>query len=104
MADSGASPTSVAQHADSHCVVCDGCQDHGGYDTMTIRSGCGRPLRKHGSHPGHNQSPLGNVDLGCATQRICVVPPKSTVLSGDWLCPVCYLCSPHVVSMLLAYV
>jgi hypothetical protein len=59
-------PEVAAKQSDFDSVVCDVCQDAGGFDNMVICSGCNR----------------------CMHLR-CVMPPMSTVPTGDWLCPGC---------------
>jgi hypothetical protein len=59
-------PTDVAKQSDFDAVVFDVCHDPGGFDNMVICSGCNR----------------------CMHLR-CVMPPQSTVPTGDWLCPGC---------------
>ncbi len=63
-------PSVWPQHAerqrDLDAVACDICGDAGGFDNMAICSGCDR----------------------CFHLR-CVMPPMSSVPSGDWLCPGC---------------
>ena len=97
---SAAWPTHAAKQSDFDSVVCDVCQDPGGFDNMAICSGCDR----------------------CMHLR-CVMPPMSSVPSGDWLCPGCdpwfknvaELCDDHTIlqygsgdpychELLLAYV
>jgi transposase InsO family protein len=75
-------PTHATKQSDFDSVACDICGDPGGFDNMAICSGCER----------------------CIHLR-CVMPPMSTVPSGDWLCPGCdpvfsnsaELCDAHTV-------
>lgn len=75
-------PSQAQKQSDLDTVVCDVCADPGGYDNMAICSGCER----------------------CFHLR-CVMPPMSTVPSGDWLCASCdrwydnltELCDPNTV-------
>lgn len=63
---SSAWPAEAAKQADFDSVVCDVCQDPGGFDNMAICSGCNRCLHLR-----------------------CVMPPQSTVPTGEWYCPGC---------------
>lgn len=94
-------PEVATKQSEFDSVVCDVCQDPGGFDNMAICSGCSR----------------------CMHLR-CVMPPMSTVPSGDWLCPGCdplfgngiselcdpnpvlqySSCDPYCQDLLLAYV
>jgi RNase H-like domain found in reverse transcriptase/Integrase zinc binding domain/PHD-finger/Integrase core domain len=97
---SSAWPSEAAKQSDFDSVVCDICQDPGGFDNMVICPGCNR----------------------CMHLR-CVMPPMSTVPTGEWLCPGCdplfgnfaelcdsnpilqySSCDPYCNDLLLAYV
>jgi len=75
-------PSQASKQADLDEVVCDVCQNPDGYDNMAICSGCQR----------------------CFHLR-CLMPPMSTVPTGDWFCPNCdrwydniaELCDPNTV-------
>jgi hypothetical protein len=57
-------PGDAAKQSELDAIGCDICQDPGGLDNMVICSGCSR----------------------CFHLR-CIMPPLSTVPSGDWYCP-----------------
>jgi hypothetical protein len=97
---SSAWPAEAAKRAEFDSVVCDVSHDPGGFDNMVICSGCSR----------------------CMHLR-CVMPPQSTVPTGEWLCPGCdplfgnldelfdanpilqyTSCDPYCNELLLAYV
>ena len=59
-------PGAAAKQSELDAVGCDICQDPGGFDNMAICSGCNR----------------------CFHLR-CIMPPLSTVPSGEWYCPGC---------------
>ena len=59
-------PGAAAKQSELDAVGCEICQDPGGFDNMAICSGCNR----------------------CFHLR-CIMPPLSTVPSGEWYCPGC---------------
>jgi hypothetical protein len=61
-------PEHAARQSDLDSVPCAVCGDPGGYDNLAICSGCNK----------------------CMHLR-CVMPPMSTVPTGDWFCPGCDL-------------
>jgi hypothetical protein len=59
-------PAEAAKQSDFDSVVCDVCQDPGFFDNMAICSGCNRYMHLR-----------------------CIMPPMSTVPTGEWYCPGC---------------
>ena len=62
----GVWPGAAAKQSELDAIGCEICHDPGGFDNMAICSGCNR----------------------CFHLR-CIMPPLSTVPSGDWYCPGC---------------
>jgi hypothetical protein len=61
-------PEEAAKQAELDAVPCAVCGDPGGFDNMAVCAGC-----------------------NTCTHLRCVMPPMSTVPSGDWYCPGCDL-------------